>query len=99
MCNRIRPGRARTLVRLVFRIVAWVLRAVSARAARSVVPRPVVGGTIARPPHVHGYGLSHEQRSRRTALVLALDGVDVGPRATHGHRVGKPVAVRAEAAA
>ncbi|WP_327344316.1 hypothetical protein [Streptomyces europaeiscabiei] len=29
---------------------------------------------------------------RRRALVLALDGIDVGPRVIHGHRIGSPVA-------
>ena len=28
---------------------------------------------------------------RRAALVLALDGIDVGPRVIHGHRIGRPV--------
>jgi hypothetical protein len=29
---------------------------------------------------------------RRRALVLALDGIDVGPMVIHGHRIGRPVA-------
>ena len=35
--------------------------------------------------------LAHEQHARRTALRLALDGVDIGPDIIHGHPVGHPV--------
>ncbi|MEV5046422.1 hypothetical protein AB0N20_17715 [Streptomyces griseoincarnatus] len=45
-------------------------------------------------PLVRPYLLAHERRQRqaerRTALVLALDGIDVGPWVIHGHRVGTP---------
>lgn len=46
---------------------------------------PVIdpGGPLVRP-----YLLAHEQRARRTALALALDGVDVGPWVIHGRLVG-----------
>jgi len=40
---------------------------------------------------VRPYLIAHEQRMRRRALVLALDGIDVGPQMIHGHRVGEPV--------
>ncbi len=40
---------------------------------------------------VRPYLVAHEQRMRRRALVLALDGIDVGPRVIHGHRIGQPV--------
>jgi hypothetical protein len=32
---------------------------------------------------------------RRRALVLALDGIDVGPTVIHGHRIGRPIVRRA----
>ncbi|WP_405646498.1 hypothetical protein [Streptomyces sp. NBC_00019] len=40
---------------------------------------------------VRPYLVAHEQRMRRRALVLALDGIDVGPTVIHGHRIGSPV--------
>lgn len=51
--------------------------------------------TAARRPasRIRPYLVAHEQRMRRRALVLALDGIDVGPRVIHGHRVGSPVGV------
>lgn len=42
-------------------------------------------------PVVRPYLVAHEQQERRTALALALDGVDVGPWVIHGHEVGTPV--------
>jgi hypothetical protein len=57
-------------------------------AVRTVGPAPV----SVRP---HPVAVA-EQRARRTALVLALDGVDIGPWVIHGHRVGVPVGTRAE---
>ncbi|OEU96344.1 hypothetical protein [Streptomyces oceani] len=50
---------------------------------RSVVDDP---GPLVRP-----YLLAWERQERRTALELALDGVDTGPWVIHGHRVGSPV--------
>ncbi|MCX5525517.1 hypothetical protein OG342_22130 [Streptomyces bobili] len=44
---------------------------------------------------VRPYLVAHEQRMRRRALVLALDGIDIGPWVIHGHRVGSPAAVAA----
>lgn len=41
---------------------------------------------------VRPYLIAHEQRMRRRALVLALDGIDVGPWVIHGHHIGNPVA-------
>ncbi|GGP71528.1 hypothetical protein [Streptomyces abikoensis] len=41
-------------------------------------------------PFFRPHRLTHEQRRRRTALALALDGIDVGPWAIHGHRIGTP---------
>jgi hypothetical protein len=50
-------------------------------------------------PLVRPYLLAHErwqrQAERRAALVLALEGVDVGPWVIHGHRVGAPTGVAA----
>ncbi|MET8247331.1 hypothetical protein ABZV31_24650 [Streptomyces sp. NPDC005202] len=50
-------------------------------------------------PLVRPYLLAHERRQqqleRRAALVLALDGIDVGPWVIHGHRIGTPVGVAA----
>jgi len=43
---------------------------------------------------VRPYLVAHEQRMRRRALALALDGIDVGPMVIHGHRIGRPVARR-----
>ena len=43
---------------------------------------------------VRPYLVAHEQRMRRRALVLALDGIDVGPQVIHGHRIGEPVGCR-----
>ncbi|WP_030667817.1 hypothetical protein [Streptomyces cellulosae] len=40
---------------------------------------------------IRPYLVAHEQRMRRRALVLALDGIDVGPLVIHGHRIGQPV--------
>lgn len=55
--------------------------------------RPACGKPSPSPPsRVRPYLVAHEQRSRRTALALALDGIDVRPRVIHGHRVGSPVA-------
>ncbi|MCC3778387.1 hypothetical protein [Streptomyces sp. UNOB3_S3] len=42
-------------------------------------------------PFFRPHRLTHEQRRRRTALALALDGIDIGPWAIHGHRIGTPV--------
>ncbi len=126
MSNRIRPGLARTLVRLAVLVLACLVRAllpvpVSAPVSDAVrrspgqrdvvndaenpVPppyspkwrRPIRRATAAAPqwqaPRVRPYLIPHEQRSRREALGLALDGIDVGPRVIHGHRIGRPVTV------
>ncbi|MBR7678254.1 hypothetical protein [Streptomyces daliensis] len=60
----------------------------SARAHRDA---PVLDGAAG--PLVRPYFLAHERQERRTALALALDGVDVGPWVIHGHPVGAPAAV------
>lgn len=39
-------------------------------------------------PLVRPFVIAHEQRERRRALALALDGIDVGPHLIHGVRVG-----------
>jgi hypothetical protein len=50
------------------------------------------GNAHARPAsRIRPYLVAHEQRQRRLALVLALDGIDVGPLVIHGHRIGRPV--------
>ncbi|MFE1749136.1 hypothetical protein [Streptomyces anandii] len=45
-------------------------------------------------PLVRPYLLAHEreqqQTERRAALVLALEGIDIGPWIIHGHRIGTP---------
>ncbi|MFI2377222.1 hypothetical protein ACH5AO_19415 [Streptomyces sp. NPDC018964] len=45
-------------------------------------------------PLVRPYLLAHErqqqQLERRAALVLALEGIDIGPWIIHGHRIGTP---------
>ncbi|WP_416984332.1 hypothetical protein [Streptomyces sp. T028] len=54
------------------------------------------GAAAARPAsRIRPYLVAHEQRMRRRALVLALDGIDIGPWVIHGHRVGTPVGVAA----
>ncbi|UUU23912.1 hypothetical protein [Streptomyces sp. DSM 40750] len=68
--------------------------------ASTAKPRTAVR-TAARPllddpsPLVRPYLVAHErhrrQQERRTALVLALDGIDVGPWVIHGHHIGTPV--------
>lgn len=57
------------------------------RSGKSATAAPCPASRI-RP-----YLVAHEQRMRRLALVLALDGIDVGPRVIHGHRIGSPVGV------
>ncbi|GAA3373628.1 hypothetical protein GCM10020367_34320 [Streptomyces sannanensis] len=60
-------------------------------------PRPRARGRDDQPvldpagPLVRPYLRAHEQRARRLALALALDGIDIGPRVIHGHLVGTPV--------
>ncbi|MHC0429420.1 hypothetical protein ACX6XY_04405 [Streptomyces sp. O3] len=56
-------------------------------AGRSTLDSPILDGPS---PLVRPYLLAHEQHERRTALALALDGIDVGPWIIHGHPVGAP---------
>ena len=54
--------------------------------------RPATAIAARRPAsRIRPYLVAHEQRMRRRALVLALDGIDVGPSVIHGHRVGSRV--------
>ncbi|CAL9469798.1 hypothetical protein SUDANB6_02813 [Streptomyces sp. enrichment culture] len=50
-------------------------------------------------PLVRPYLLAHERRQRqlerRAALVLAVEGIDVGPWVIHGHYIGTPAEVAA----
>ena len=50
------------------------------------LPHPPVDA--GRSPLVRPYLTAYEQQERRTALELALDGVDVGPSIIHGVAVG-----------
>lgn len=73
-------------------------KAKSRAARRSELSAPLDDtGPLVRP-----YLLAHERRQRqverRAALVLALDGIDIGPWVIHGHRIGAP-AVSLEVAA
>lgn len=53
--------------------------------------RPIPPPPARKPdPLVRPYLLAHEQHQRRTALALALDGIDIGPPVIHGHRIGTP---------
>ncbi|WP_369365492.1 hypothetical protein AB5L52_20545 [Streptomyces sp. CG4] len=62
--------------------------------------RPTTATPARRPAsRVRPYLVAHEQRMRRRALVLALDGIDVGPWVIHGHRIGSSVTVPLEVAA
>ncbi|MEU3143612.1 MULTISPECIES: hypothetical protein [unclassified Streptomyces] len=67
---------------------ALLAKARAARRAEACAPLGDAG------PRVRPYLLAHERRQRqqvrRTALVLALDGIDIGPWVIHGHRVGTP---------
>ncbi|MFJ2764696.1 hypothetical protein [Streptomyces prasinus] len=102
--RRGRPGRAhaapRTLsgLRLVIHRVAVpaVLSEVLLAKARAVRWAEACAPLGDAGPLVRPYLLAHERRqrqqARRTALVLALDGVDIGPWVIHGHRVGTPAA-------
>ncbi|MHC0433398.1 hypothetical protein ACX6XY_24990 [Streptomyces sp. O3] len=56
-------------------------------AGQSTLDSPILDGPS---PLVRPYLLAHEQHERRTALALALDGIDVGPWIIHGHPVGAP---------
>ncbi|MFE7810524.1 hypothetical protein ACFU5P_00730 [Streptomyces sp. NPDC057433] len=75
---------------------ALLAKARAARWAEACAPLQDAG------PLVRPYLLAHERRqrqqARRTALVLALDGIDIGPGVIHGHRVGT-LAVSLEVAA
>ncbi len=42
-------------------------------------------------PYLLAHEQQHQQQERRAALLLALDGIDVGPWVIHGHRVGTPM--------
>ncbi|MGW8374347.1 hypothetical protein [Streptomyces sp. ODS28] len=54
---------------------------------RPVLDRPLDGDAS---PLVRPYLVAYEQAERRTALSLALDGVDVGPWVIHGVTVAGP---------
>lgn len=89
------PGPPRTLsgLRLLIRRTAMPLLAPTRTHGHHDAPLADNG------PLVRPYLLAHEEeetrRERRAALVLALEGIDVGPWVIHGHRVGTPVAVAA----
>lgn len=95
MPNRIRIGLARTLVCLVLPLLAFALRTLDAAvpAGDRSASSPRHAGIL--PPRIRPYLIDQERRARRTALRLALDGIDVGPRIIHGHHVGTPVTVAA----
>ena len=61
------------------------------RLPRHAAPRsaPYVDGGAS--PLVRPYLVAYEQQERRTALSLALDGIDVGPWVIHGVTVGGAV--------
>ncbi|MGW2518077.1 hypothetical protein ACWC09_13865 [Streptomyces sp. NPDC001617] len=64
-------------------------------------PSGTATAAAARRPasRIRPYLVAHEQRMRRRALVLALDGIDVGPWVIHGHRIGSPVGTPVRVAA
>ncbi|WP_433451572.1 hypothetical protein ACQPXS_25480 [Streptomyces sp. CA-142005] len=69
---------------------ALLVRVKSRTAKRTQLATPLHDtGPLVRP-----YLLAHErqqqQTERRAALVLALEGIDVGPWVIHGHRIGSP---------
>ncbi|GAA2105328.1 hypothetical protein GCM10009801_81640 [Streptomyces albiaxialis] len=55
-------------------------------AHRAQHSAPFVDGDAS--PLVRPYLTVHEQQERRTALALALDGIDVGPWIIHGVPIG-----------
>lgn len=67
-------------------------------AARPVPARPVVSlphcARVPWPQVAYPSDRAREQRRRRTALMLATWGIDVGPRRIHGVRVGSPAVAR-----
>ncbi|MGW7518773.1 hypothetical protein ACWGJ2_24615 [Streptomyces sp. NPDC054796] len=71
--------------RLLTRVVEPPHLPVSARGHRDAPAFDGAAGPLVRP-----YFLAHERQERRTALALALDGIDVGPWVIHGHPVGAP---------
>jgi hypothetical protein len=77
-------------------------------ALRAATPPPPTSPPAAEPhpesdSPVRPYVLAHErarrQAERRHALLLALDGVDVGPLVIHGHVIGTPFGSRSGARA
>jgi len=72
-------------------------------AAPEPVARPVPAHPVVSLPHcarvpwpqvAYPSDREREQRQRRTALVLATWGIDVGPRRIHGVRVGSVAVAR-----
>lgn len=69
--------------------------ALRARAKSRTATRPDVSVPLDDTgPLVRPYLLAHERQQRqverRAALVLALEGIDIGPWIIHGHRIGTP---------
>jgi hypothetical protein len=63
--------------------------------------RPVDATGPLSPSRLRPYLIAHEQRMRRRVLVVASDGIDIGPGlwAVHGHRVGSPAGASVAVAA
>jgi hypothetical protein len=101
--RRGRPGHAhaapRTLSGLRLFIHGAAVPALSDALAQRAKSRTAMRSDDSAPlddtgPLIRPYLLAHEQQQqqaeRRAALVLALDGIDIGPWVIHGHRIGTP---------
>jgi hypothetical protein len=64
----------------------------TARTRRTEVPPLLDDSAPLIRPYLLALERQQRQQERRTALVLALDGIDIGPWVIHGHRIGTPVA-------
>ncbi|MDJ1138377.1 hypothetical protein [Streptomyces iconiensis] len=110
MNHRIRHALSRTLALLIRPRGSG---AAQVGAPYPPVPHEAVRTTPVRPPRrpldapatvdgdsplVRPYLLAHERGERRAALVLALDGIDIGPEIIHGHHIGHPAVAMGVAA-
>ncbi|MEX3100553.1 hypothetical protein [Streptomyces sp. ST1020] len=90
------PGVTRTLVQaaaLLLACLTHLLTPTPGTPHPRPVPRHLLKSRRTTPtpppaPRVRPYLLAHEQRMRRRAPLLTLDGIGIGPKAIHGHRAG-----------
>ncbi|QZZ29245.1 hypothetical protein [Streptomyces sp. ST1015] len=90
------PGVTRTLVQAAALLLACLTHLLTPTPGTpTLAPSPATSSSPAEPhlppppaPRVRPYLLAHEQRMRRRAPLLTLDGIGIGPKAIHGHRAG-----------